>query len=110
MKRTTGEKGTKRRAEQFSNIELGKQSRRQNSRQNGEENENENDHQILIGNSIEDMARLAELFSELLDIYFNGATCGASAPITSTFAGPQGALPLMEQHPKAPIIEQTAVD
>ncbi len=88
-------------------LNCGKQSGRQNSRQNGEENENENDHQILIGNSIEDMARLAELFSELLDIYFNGATCGASAPDHFHFqAGPQGTLPLMEQHPKAPIIER----
>ncbi len=88
-------------------LNCGKQSGRQNSGQNGEENENKNDHQILIGNSIEDMARLAELFSGWLDVYFNGATCGASAPDHFHFqAGPQGVLPLMEQHPKALIIER----
>ncbi len=88
-------------------LNCGKQSGRQNSGQNGVENENENDHQILIGNSIEDMARLAELFSGWLDVYFNGATCGASAPDHFHFqAGPQGVLPLMEQHPKAPVIER----
>lgn len=72
-----------------------------------EQNGGQNSSQKTIHDRIEDMARLAELFSGWLDVYFNGATCGASAPDHFHFqAGPQGALPLMEQHPKALIIEQ----
>ncbi len=67
----------------------------------------QNSSQKTIHDRIEDMARLAELFSDFLDVYFNGATCGASAPDHFHFqAGPQGALPLMEQYPKTPIIER----
>ncbi len=67
----------------------------------------QNSSQKTIHDRVEDMARLTELFSGWLDVYFNGATCGASAPDHFHFqAGPQGALPLMEQHPKAPVIER----
>jgi hypothetical protein len=72
-----------------------------------EQNGGQNSSQKTIHDRIEDMARLAELFSGWLDVYFNGATCGASAPDHFHFqAGPQGVLPLMEQHAKAPVIER----
>lgn len=64
--------------------------------------------QELSGEALGEMAELAELVAGRYDIYFNGATAGASAPDHFHFqAGAQGALPLCEQEVEEWIVESS---
>ncbi len=60
--------------------------------------------QQIMGDTFTDMAWMAEMLRNKYDVYFNGATAGASAPDHFHFqAGPQGILPLCEMDISQPI-------